>query len=546
MYNYDAIRKAAKPFMTYSQIFGIEPNKDEVISSIEKSNLEKMLVILSQFCALDKNTTENVKNAYLNFFKETFGMNINKNRDEILFAPQATLYMFKWLLAHGKTSNNIGEIIPLDITATLSLHLKIADFLPKEIEVDDFLFHVLSFTKQSNDGDELARAFYIYTELAKQNELYGEKEFVDFNAQFQQKNGYTIEQYIAVTFALLTLVLPQKVPFDNSWIKHKNKFFGTTKLKDVAPKIIEDMALSMQEAKQFSKDTINNSWDYLKFLEKPLLKLNEEEFIPFNYDVLSNGLFHGLFHKIRNCYDAKDQRFLDFFGRPFEKYIEIIVRKALETSRLNYEYIPEFDYGKKERKLSSDLYLRLNKDLIIIEAKSARPTINATVQGDKESIEKDLNKLYVKPILQADKAFKEILGSDHSYKFEGVENIYIIAVNINNFPSIPSFYEKVDKSLEGKLHPNVKGYFNFSIADVEAMCYLISRKGKKPPIFKILNNKFNSPEVQSFSWFLEHSHIPIKRSPWVRDQLLKSNEKIYEMSLENPDEALLNLKKRFK
>jgi len=42
--------------MTYSQIFGREPNKDEVISSIEKSNL-------------DETATENVKNVYLNFFK---------------------------------------------------------------------------------------------------------------------------------------------------------------------------------------------------------------------------------------------------------------------------------------------------------------------------------------------------------------------------------------------------------------------------------------------------------------------------------------------
>ncbi|WP_461672521.1 hypothetical protein [Priestia megaterium] len=544
MYNYEAIRKAAKPFMTYSQIFGKDPKKDDLISLIEESNLEKMLTILSQFCALDEKATENLKNVYLNFFEEMLGMNINKNKDTILFAPQATLYMFKWLLAYGESKNNIGEITPDDIHLALNLHLKIADFLPKEIEMDDFLFHVLSFTKFSNDGGELARAFYIYTELAKQKELYGEKEFVDFNADFHKKNGYTIEQYIAVTFALLTLVLPQPVAFNTSWIKHKEKFFSKTKLKEVAPKIIEDMSLSVQEAKQFSKDTINNSWNYLKFLEKPLLKLNEEEFIPFNYDVLSNGLFHGLFHKIRKCYDPKDQSFLDFFGRPFEKYIEIVVSKALETSRLNYEYIPEFNYGGKETKLSSDLYLRLNKDLIIIEAKSARPTINATIQGDKQSIERDLNKLYVKPILQADKAFKEILSSDFSCKFEGVENIYIIAVNINNFPSVPSFYEKVDKSLEGKLHPNVKGYFNFSITDVEAMCYLISRKGKKPPIFKILNNKFKSPEVQSFSWFLEHSHMPIKRSPWVREQLFRSNEKIFEMSLENPDKALLTRKKR--
>ncbi|MFJ7731898.1 hypothetical protein ACIQXF_08385 [Lysinibacillus sp. NPDC097231] len=543
-YNYGAIAKAAKPFMTFEQIFGREPIKEQIIDSIKSLNLKKTLILVSQFAAMEKNAAEYLKNSYLGSFSNILGINTEKNKDEVLFASQAILNLYKWLLAYGQESTLNEEIKEEDIFNTINLFLKVSDFLPKHIEPDDFLLQVLSFSKHTNLGNELARAFFIYSELSKQQELYKEKEFLDINSDFVNFYGYSIEQYLAVNFALLTLVLPQRVSFSTTWVKNKNEFFKNTELKHIAPKIIDDLSINITEAQKWASSTIDNSWNYLKLQELPLLKLNSDEFIPFNYDILSNGIFDGLYHRIRGCYPEKDRRFLTFFGRPFEKYIDLILKEAIQNSRFDYEYIEEFDYGTKSPSLSSDFYLRLNEDLIIIEAKGARPTVNSSINADKESIKKDLKKLFIDPIIQADKAYQNILNSSFSNKFKGVQNIYIISVNINNFPSVPSFYEEVDETLKESLSDKVKGYFNFSITDIEAMCYLISRKGKKPPIFKYLKNKFESSDIQSFTWFLEHSNIPIKRGIWINEQLYNSYKKIYEMSFENPEKSLMFLEKK--
>ncbi|WP_440970353.1 hypothetical protein ACSS6N_25145 [Peribacillus frigoritolerans] len=541
---YGAFAKAARPFITYQQVYGIEPIKDEVINSIKSLNLENILILVSQFSAIEEYQANKIKHIYLDTIRNFFGRNTEINKDEVIFAPQSILYLYKWLLAYGQESKLIEEFQKKDVVNTIQLSLQVSDFLPKNIEIDDFLLHVLSFSKHTNIGNELARAYFIYCELAKERNLYIEKEFVDINEDFINFYGYSIEQYLAVNFALLNLVLPQKIPLSRSWVKNKNKLFKNTELKKIAPKIIDDLSINISEAKEWAKSTIDNSWDYLKIQQFPLLKLNSDEFIPFNYDVLSNGIFDGLYHRIRGCYSKEDKRFLDFFGRPFEKYIEIILKKAIQNSRFKYEYIEEFDYGTKSQALSSDFYLRLNEDLIIIEAKGTRPTVNSSIKGDKKAIKNDLQKLFIDPILQADKTYQNILNSSFSDKFYGVQNLYIISVNLNSFPSVPSFYEEVDEILKESLSNNVKGYFNFSITDIEALCYLISRKAKKPPIFRYLENKFKSSEIQSFTWFLEHSSIPLKRSHWINEQLYYSFKKIYEMSFENPENSLAFLKKK--
>ncbi len=55
--------------------------------------------------------------------------------------------------------------------------MQVSDFLSEDAEPDNFLF-VLSFTKYTNIGTELARFFYILTELARQKDMYKEKVYV--------------------------------------------------------------------------------------------------------------------------------------------------------------------------------------------------------------------------------------------------------------------------------------------------------------------------------------------------------------------------------
>ena len=71
---------------------------------------------------------------------------------------------------------------------------------------------------------------------------------------------------------------------------------------------------------------------------------------------------------IRDCYPDDDSRAMAFFGRLFEHYIQTLTE---ESTKINeYNYIKEFSYTSgRNRKLSSDSYIRKGNNLLAIEAK---------------------------------------------------------------------------------------------------------------------------------------------------------------------------------
>ncbi|WP_456272641.1 hypothetical protein [Bacillus sp. AK031] len=539
--------KRSKVFLTYSDFTGRPPlDNQEIANRIQNIDVNNALLIATQLLynrnfEVEQELKKILAAIFINH--KNGALKIEELQNSVLFADQPVFNLYKWLLAYGQEVSGITEVLQDDLFNLTELLLVTNDKLHDESTFDPAIFIVqnLVFNNQRNFGLDLQRAFFIYTDLAKQSSFFKPNEFVDFNKDFNNKYGYTIEVFLATIFSLATIPQQGEVHFNRARLYNYENFFRDSHLNVVGPKISRELSNTVQGLKTWAQSSLQETWNYSELLKYPLIELKKDHFMTFGLKALQNMIFLGLFHRIRDCYPQSDTRFLTFFGRPFEKYIELITDQALKEHagrkrKLPYHLIEEFDYGVKSPKLSSDVYIRLGENLIIVEVKGARLTAGTSFTGDKDAIERDLKKIFIAPIKQANTTFKEILNSAHAEKFCGVKNVYIIAVAVDNFPKEASFYNQVREDLNKSLSSEVKGYFNFSVEEYEHFCYLLT---KRKPIFRVLDNYFQSNDLLPFYNFLEQSSIPIRRTAWLEEQLQNSFVKIKNLSFpktKNPNE----------
>ena len=214
---------------------------------------------------------------------------------------------------------------------------------------------------------------------------------------------------------------------------------------------------------------------------------------------LRNAFFEKLFWLIRWSYPVEDSRAMAFFGRLFEKYIQVITENAAKPSQ--YSYIPEFEYTVNKK--SSDAYIRKDNCVLAIEAKGFSVLLNCMIKN--ESIDRNNKKLFVDPILQADQCLDAILDSDD--RFMGVDGVYVISVTMDNINAVPEYYEEVYKQIEAnKKCAKTKYYFNLSIEEFEMLMVLMERS---EDIFTLLKEYFSNTVLKPFSSFLQEKYSDI-------------------------------------
>lgn len=465
-----SVLKNSKVLAAYSDIFECnQVPKDEIIKEIRKLDTKNSLIIIKALLS-DLNNQEYYQKIYL----DKYGSNINDRNgyySTVLFSRQGLWFTTKWILAYGDKENKKSISIFDDTLQILQIQIMIADYLDKsQINPLTYIHKNFYINSERNVFNDIARTVYIYCELAKQKEVYDLKEYIDINEKFNHKYDYTIKEYLSVIFAFYYFNIGK----NRYKIMNKNNFFKNVVIKEKVNKIINEISKSYFDYMNWALKTIDNSWDYEELIKYPLIQLDLESYVSIDKKFIENEFFEGLYYKIVDvCSEKKDRdKIITFLGRPFERYISKVAEKTIENNFVGYEFIDEFIYGSNGEK-SSDSYIKFNNKLIIIEAKSTRPVRSTFVSADEESIQKAIEKLYVKTTLQANDAYENILKTQHKNKFSGINDIYIISVSIENVPYTQEVKQIVDSKLKGKLHNNVKGYCNLNIEEYELLCSMI-------------------------------------------------------------------------
>ncbi|HWO74724.1 MAG TPA: hypothetical protein VNM69_02265 [Bacillus sp. (in: firmicutes)] len=543
------MNKSIEVMVGYSDLFGGTKKKDreDIIKMVNQLPLCSSFILLSQFSA-NKISEKTIKQFFKNYYeafishrelpnglskqeiKDAMSSLDSKIKKGVLYSHQTILQLWKWLLVYGDSNKLLQLQEPISNLNRLTyLSLLTNDYLYEEgNSILSELFSNGVFNNEEEIMHSIVRTKLIYMDIAQRKEIYNEKEYLDINKDFFDINGYTLNEHLAVIFGLMSLFMNSFEIGEESWIKNINDAFKKTKMESKSKEIVSSLLIDYPTVKDWAEHEMNSYWNFLEFRRKPLFEIENGHFFPFSLKLLQQQLFEGLFHKVRHCYTEADKRFLSFYGRPFEKYVQILGAESIESSRLPYDLIPEFRY--KKTKDSPDLLIKLNNKLLAIEVKSYRLSFPSTAKADTDSIKRDTNKMIIRPLKQLHDRIKELKELNHN-SMDGVDEIYCMVVTQGHFPTLRPFEEEIDRELKSYFNIPIKNYYHLDIEEFEMLCSLIERE---KPIFRILETKSNDVfRYQSFKNFLFYSHQPVRTPKYLGKHYHKTINDIGSTFFEN-------------
>ncbi|APB70962.1 hypothetical protein PPYC1_11565 [Paenibacillus polymyxa] len=522
-----------KTYITLSDLIGGEKNsKEEIIEKISKVPLGGVFIILSQMNSYG-GENPGIRKIFLDYLKSIGSKDLSQVLgDSSLYSEQGLLTLWKWFFVYGNY-NSINESVDPIIGVNQIIHLCIAvsDYLSDEIseeKANNYFFSNSVFNNKSNLGSDLARSSLIFGEIAQNENNFISKDFIDINKMFSDKYGYSIQDYLAIIYGLIAGFLNKgtnNAAIRSDWNKSIN-YFDKTHNPDLGKKIIDEISTSFVDAKIWAQTSINNPWDYTLFRQKPLLKLENGNFYPINLSLLFDKVLSDLYFKIRETSPKNSTQIISFFGKCFEKYVEIITKETIESRKNNipYEFIPEFSYGNKRSNKSPDALIRVKDTLLAVEAKVYRLKMDSLF-GVKSAIESDTKRFAIDPINQMQNRLSELKTRSHQI-MNGVSKIYLISLTFGYYPTLKPFEEMIDQMIDASDLP-IKGIIHMDIEEYEFFLELISRKASSPASHYLENKKQLAPYT-SFKNFLFSSSLYPKRPQYIKDKILEHSNNMRE------------------
>ncbi|MCE0450052.1 hypothetical protein [Brevibacillus sp. AF8] len=512
--DFAAIDSLIKTSLTYSELFGTKTESEEIIKEIRSYDLDEALSILSQFTVLNKESIQSLKQVlYPHVIDKSFVDRIEP------FDTQSLMYAMKWFIAYG-TRNPVHSLDNgFDVTFNMLLTvLKIADHMFSDIddleEIEDMVIKGSLFVRNTDLDRSLLRQYIMFEELARDSELFEQNDFIDIHRVFEDKYGYTIQEYVSTVFSLNLHCVKgrslKEVLSDKDWGIDTDQFFEKVSIKDKAMEIYKDLCIEPLELREWAMDSLKNPFDYELLLTKPIF-INDRQgkTYPCSAGNMNANIFDGLFFKIRNCFPKHDTSFFAFFGRLFENYIADTLKKAVSEARIKeYKFIEEFSYGKMNKK-SSDAHIRIGQSLLIVEGKSGRIRKETKIEANERTTVGDFRKYVVEPIEQANEAYSAILQSEPD-RFRGVKKVYILSVSSHTFPKVPKYNDLIsDKHWLNSLHYTVKKVDYLGLIDLEVIALAI--KELDTTIFRFIDNKKTKADYIPYSNYYFNKYGKIKR-----------------------------------
>lgn len=519
---YFADIKNTQLILGYSDVFSGE--KPNLVDMIHKMNMHKTISIISELIQVRNAKCDPITIMGIEFSfpletilkkdycgidpksPEDMTSNPLLSKDWHIVSLQMLLILLKKVIVYGDyESLNSKEYVikDEDYRDVIILQLLVADEISqkheKDIDKDHFLYATYHLNYQRNVASEFLRMYYIMESLSTKPQLFEDdikSEYRDYYEAFTSKYGVSPTEYSSLLFWELQYYFSGKNTLSKStcW-RNIDSIYKDCKEKAKISSVINILKTTPESFKKWATQTELDEWNFTSFYANPLICDDEGNYISISEVTLINAFFEKIFWLIRDCYPEEDSRAMAFFGRLFERYIQDVTKAACANS---YTYIDEFTFNvKRDKRKSSDSYIRKGRDLLAVEAKGFSVFVDCMAKNEK--IEKNNDKLFVQPVLQADKCLHHVF--DSKKEFDGVENVFIVSVTLDNINAVPNYYNSIHKKInDEKKCKQVKYYFNFNIEEYEMLIYAIE---KDMDIFLILREYFDSTTLEPFSNYIK-------------------------------------------
>lgn len=540
---YVADTKGAQPLLGYSDLFS--DKAPELTEEIPKLNMNKAISIICELIQIrDKKTPSiDIGVGEISFPSEWFIKSIlcgdeNKPFEDMIrpvyekkkhvLSLQMLLILLKGVIRYGNyetLSDNDYTIQKDDYVNIIKLQLAIADQVDKRysgaFDSDYFLYGTYHLNHKRNIICHLIRNYYMFEILDRDINIFEEdvrKEYRDYNTVFFDNYGIYPAEYFFLLFRELETYYGGEygLTYRSNW-KKVNDEYAYLKDPSIANKVISILAKPVSEYMEWAKETLDREWDFSNFFAFPFLTNDCGEYVSVSDVTIINAFFEKLFWLIHECYPIEDDHCMTFYGRLFEKYIQTLTQEA---AGCGFSYIPEFSYGPRKNKVkSSDAYLLKGDCLLAVEVKGFSVLLDCMTKNEK--VEDNNNKLFVGPVLQADKFLNRSLTGVPF--FSCVENVYVVSVTMDNINAIPDRINEMHNTIETeKKCDKVKYYFNFSIDEYEMLMYLVE---SGMDIFAILKDYFDTVRLAPFGNYIIDRY-PIKKTSFMTKVFEQATERM--------------------
>ncbi len=525
---YTADVTGAQILLTYSDIF--KEDKPDLIESIKNLNMHKAISIICELLRVRDSHMDSLI-IFNHEFKVPFETVLKKemcgivpnsaeemfsnpllHKDNHIISVQMLFILLKKIIVYGNyetMEQTDYQIEKEDYKTIIKLNLLVAEEISEkhkvEMDTDHFLYSTYHLNFQRNVANEFLRMYHMMELVSRDINNFDadvQREYRDYYKDFLEKYGFTPTDYSSLLFWQLEEYYfgINGLTYEPIW-KSIETSYGESEISDSANKVIEVLSKSLGDYKQWAEESEDREWDFSEFFSAPFVKDRNGKFVSLSDITLRNAFFEKMFWLIRDCYLVEDSRAMAFFGRLYEKYIQDITKDA---TKAQFTYIDEFVYmeGREEKK-SSDAYIRKRKDLLVVEAKGFSVLLDCMTKN--ESVEANNNKLFVKPVLQADKSLAAVI--DEKPEFAGVETAYIVSVTMDNINAVPNYYNAIHKEIiDKKRSDKVKYFFNFSIEEYEMLMVLVENQ---VDIFTLLKEYYQNVKLKPFSTYLHDRYSDI-------------------------------------
>lgn len=534
--------------LTYSDIYA--DDKPNLIESIKGLNMHKSISIICELLRVRDSYMEPVRTIG-GEFKIPFETILKRDmcdivpksaedmranpllyRNNHIISVQMLFMLLKKIIVHGnyETMEQTDYQIEIeDYKTIIKLQLLVAEEISekhkKEMDIDHFLYSTYHLNYQRNIANEFLRMYYMMEIVSRDINAFDadvQRQYRDYYKDFTDKYGFTPTEYSSLLFWQLEEYYSgiNGLAYAPIW-KSVEKSYGESEISGGANRVITTLSKLLVDYKQWAEESEDREWDFSEFFAAPFIKDTSGRFISLSDITLRNAFFEKMFWLIRDCYPVEDSRAMAFFGRLYEKYIQDITEDAANEE---FFYIDEFVYtdGRVEKK-SSDAYIRKGNDLLVVEAKGFSVLLNCMTKN--ENVEVNNDKLFVKPILQADKSLAIVM--DEKPEFAGVETAYIVSVTMDNINAVPNYYNAIHKEImDKKRSDKVKYFFNFSIEEYEMLMALMERQ---IDIFILLKEYYENDKLKPFSTYLHDRYTDIGMTTFMEKCFKEASDTMKEI-----------------
>lgn len=514
----------------YSAVFGQEMSHKEFLALLSKISCQKALVILSRFASLQLalcykekkaiDLSQQLKLIHYKHIKELGGNTVKYNEFDTLMCLQSIFLLEKWVLVYCLNDCRLTPITLEDIMTIMDAILSINDKLPKDDvhgHETEYLYLMLYHNTPKNIIHQLARSYYVFSTLAKQ-----ERETIDFLKRYEQDKKFSVTDRISVLFLSLYNVYPS-FEFEDFFSKNlcaKAEGFDAVGLASVYDTIMHSLKSNHAQSQKNAKKILSQVWNFEPFYRTPFVQIDDSLYC-FSAVHVVYQIWEGLYWDVRYNFHNDGELFMRNFGRPYEHYIQQITNAAASESNNKAIFQNEFLYKyKKDSRASSDCYCRIGNTLIAVEAKAKSPHSKTLAGVDRSAILIEVKDLMIDPVNQVLERYKEIYSDENDIDvktktfFQGVDQTIILSVSMEKVQPIGELLYEFDKDINPQLAgTKVVAYHNVNIEEYEAICNLIQTAPDELP--QILIEWFKAQRKDKRSAVVLANYLISCKKPYV-------------------------------